>query len=154
MAAVVEGRTGLEEIPRIGCDRHLRSERIGRVAVLVDGHPEIFPVNYAVDAAGDIYFRADRGTKLDAVDLSPTIAFEIDGIDEEHQLGWSVLVVGRARRLGSPELLASARALELEPWAAGDKANVVRITATKVTGRRIYRRADLTPRTTTHVKES
>ena len=141
--AVIEGRTGLEEIPRVGCDRHLRTETIGRVAVMVDGHPEIFPVNYAVDDIGNIYFRADRGTKLDAVSTTPTIAFEIDGIDDEHQLGWSVLVVGVARRVGSPELLTTARSLDLQPWAAGEKANVVQIAPTKVTGRRIYRRVDV-----------
>lgn len=138
--AVIEGRTGLEEISPIGCDRHLRTETIGRVSVLVDGHPEIFPVNYAVDERGDIYFRTDQGTKLSAVATAPTIAFEIDGIDEENRLGWSVLVVGPARWLGSPEQMAHARTLPLQPWAAGEKANVVRLAPTKITGRRIYRR--------------
>jgi nitroimidazol reductase NimA-like FMN-containing flavoprotein (pyridoxamine 5'-phosphate oxidase superfamily) len=137
--AVIEGRTGLEEISPIGCDRHLRSETIGRVAVLVDGHPEIFPVNYAVDERGDIYFRTDRGSKLSAVATAPTIAFEIDGIDDENRLGWSVLVVGTARWLGSPQQMAHARTLPLQPWAAGEKAQVVRLAPVKITGRRIHR---------------
>jgi nitroimidazol reductase NimA-like FMN-containing flavoprotein (pyridoxamine 5'-phosphate oxidase superfamily) len=113
------------------------------VAVLVDGDPEIFPVNYAVDEHGDIFFRTDPGTKLDAVATSSTIAFEIDGIDEERELGWSVLAVGRARRLGTPEEITHARTLPLQPWAAGDKASIVRLSPTKVTGRRIYRRHDV-----------
>lgn len=137
--AVIEGRTFLEVLSPIACDRHLRTETIGRVSVLVDGHPEIFPVNYAVDERGDIIFRTDPGTKLDAVDTSPTIAFEIDGIDEHNQLGWSVLAVGPAHWLASPELLAKARALSLQPWAAGDKAHVVRLSPSKLTGRRISR---------------
>lgn len=138
--AVIEGHTNMEEISSIGCDRHLRSETIGRVAVMVDDHPEIFPVNYAVDERGDIYFRTDPGSKLNAVATAPTIAFEIDGIDDDRQLGWSVLVVGPARRLGSPEQMAHARSLALQPWAAGEKANVVRLAPTKITGRRIERR--------------
>ena len=101
--AVIDGRQGLEQIPMLGCIRHLRTETIGRVAVMVDGHPEIFPVNYAVDEQGDIFFRTDRGSKLDAIATAPTVAFEIDGIDEENQLGWSVLAVGPARWLGSPK---------------------------------------------------
>lgn len=138
--AVIEGQKGMEEISPIGCDRHLRTETIGRIAVMVDGHPEIFPVNYAVDERGDIYFRTDPGSKLSAVATAPTIAFEIDGIDEENQLGWSVLVVGPARWIGSPEQKAHARSLPLQPWAAGEKANVVRLAPTKITGRRIHRR--------------
>ena len=138
--AVIDGRQGLEQIPMLGCMRHLRTETIGRVAVMVDGHPEIFPVNYAVDEQGDIFFRTDRGSKLDAIATAPTVAFEIDGIDEENQLGWSVLAVGPARWLGSPQELARARTLALQPWATGEKANVVRLRATKVTGRRIFHR--------------
>jgi len=137
---VIEHRAGMEILSTIGCDRHLRSESIGRVAVMVDGHPEVFPVNYAVDERGDIFFRSDPGSKLSAVATAPTIAFEIDSIDEEREVGWSVLVVGRARWLASPEQIAKVRTLPLKPWAAGEKANVVRLTPTKITGRRIYRR--------------
>ncbi len=139
--AVIDGRPALEEMSLIGCDRYLRSTTIGRVAVVVDGHPEIFPVNYAVDGRGDIFFRTDPGTKLSAVAKAPTIAFEIDGIDEERELGWSVLVVGPARWLGSEEQRSHARTLPLQPWAAGEKANVVRLSPTKITGRRISRRS-------------
>ena len=138
--AVIEGRTGLEVMPLVGCERHLRTETIGRVAVIVDDHPEIFPVNYAVDDGGAIFFRTDRGTKLDAVAGSTSIAFEIDGIDEDQQLGWSVLVVGPARRLATPGEIAHAKTLPLQPWAAGEKANIIRLSPTHVSGRRIYRR--------------
>src|SRR5436190_5089287 len=106
---VIDGRTGLELMPPAGCLRHLRTETIGRVAVMVGDHPEIFPVNYAVDDRGEIFFRTDSGTKLSAVATAPTIALEIDGIDEENQLGWSVLVVGPARWVRSPEQEAHAR---------------------------------------------
>ena len=137
--AVIEGRTWLEVISPAGCDRHLRTEQVGRVAMMIDhDHPEIFPVNYAVDDAGDLFFRTDAGTKLDAVATAPKIALEIDGIDSERHLGWSVLVVGEARHLGLPADIAKARAL-LHPWPTGDKAEVVRLRPTKISGRRIYR---------------
>jgi nitroimidazol reductase NimA-like FMN-containing flavoprotein (pyridoxamine 5'-phosphate oxidase superfamily) len=136
---MTQRHTGLEEMPPVGCDRHLRTESIGRVAVLVDGHPEIFPVNYAIDEHGEIFFRTDPGSKLSAVATAPTIAFEIDGLDEEHELGWSVLVVGPARWLSTSEQFEHVRSLGLQPWAAGEKANAVRLSPIKVTGRRIYR---------------
>ena len=133
-----EGRTRLEVLSPVACGMHLRQEDVGRVAVLVESHPEIFPVNYVVDDAGDIFFRTDPGTKLDGVARAQTIAFEIDGIDEERQHGWSVLAVGEARWIADAEQIREIR-LRLQPWAAGDKANVVRLHPTKLTGRRIYR---------------
>ncbi|MEY2420669.1 MAG: uncharacterized protein QOI95_736 [Acidimicrobiaceae bacterium] len=137
--AVTEGRTFLEALTPIACSMHLRHEDVGRVAVMVDGHPEIFPVNYAMDERGDIFFRSDPGSKLDAVATAPTIAFEIDGVDEDRHSGWSVLAVGPARWLAHPSQTTEARALPLQPWAPGEKAHVVRLSPTKVTGRRIYR---------------
>jgi nitroimidazol reductase NimA-like FMN-containing flavoprotein (pyridoxamine 5'-phosphate oxidase superfamily) len=142
--AVVEGRTKLQVLSSIACDRHLHNESVGRVAVMVEDHPEIFPVNYAMDERGDIFFRTDPGTKLHAAATAPTLAFEIDGFDEDRELGWSVLVVGQARWLGRPQDIAKVRSLPLKPWAAGEKANVVRLSPAKITGRQIARR----PRTT------
>ena len=137
--AVIEGRTNLQVLSTIACDRHLRTEAVGRIAVMVDDHPEIFPVNYAVDERGDIFFRMDSGTKLNAAATAPTISFEIDGFDEDRELGWSVLAVGPARWLGRPQDIAKVRELPLKPWAAGEKANVVRLSPTKITGRQIAR---------------
>ena len=136
---VIEGRTKLQVLSPVACSRHLRSEPVGRIAVMVDGHPEIFPVNFAVDERGDIYFRTDPGTKLNAAATAPTIALEIDGFDEDRETGWSVLVVGRARWLGRPQDIAKVRELPLKPWTAGEKANVVRLTPSKITGRQIAR---------------
>jgi len=137
---LVEGRTKLQVLSSIACERHLQSETVGRVAVMVDDHPEIFPVNYVVDERGDIFFRTDPGTKLHAAATAPTLAFEIDGFDEEREIGWSVLVVGQARWLGRPQDIAKVRSLPLKPWAAGEKANVVRLSPAKITGRQIARR--------------
>jgi hypothetical protein len=92
-----------------------------------------------VDEHGDIFFRTDPGTKLDGAARAQTIAFEIDGVDEDTHHGWSVMAVGEARWLGNPDQVAQARALHLEPWAPGEKANVVRLHPAKLTGRRIYR---------------
>jgi nitroimidazol reductase NimA-like FMN-containing flavoprotein (pyridoxamine 5'-phosphate oxidase superfamily) len=138
--AVIEGRTSLEVLSPTACDRHLRTETVGRIALVVDAHPEIFPVNYAVDERGDIYFRSDPGTKLHALSAAATVGFEIDGLDEERRIGWSVLVVGTAVHIGNPDEIAKVKEMPLEPWAAGEKAEVVRLRPEKTTGRRIHRR--------------
>jgi nitroimidazol reductase NimA-like FMN-containing flavoprotein (pyridoxamine 5'-phosphate oxidase superfamily) len=125
----------VEELSAVACDRRLRHAAVGRVGLTVDGHPEIFPVNFAMDAAGDLYFRTDPGAKLDALRHAEVIAFEIDGFDEEHQSGWSVLVVGEAYRVADPERLEAVFASGLHPWAAGERTHVIRLVPTKVTGR-------------------
>jgi hypothetical protein len=124
----------LEVIPPIGCQRHLREEHVGRIAVIIDGHPEIFPVNYAVDGHGRIVFRTDPGSKLAGIVRHSTVAFEIDGIDEDRRGGWSVLVIGGARWLTAGDAGQLAE-LSLEPWAAGEKACYVRIAPARITGR-------------------
>ena len=137
--AVIEGRTWLELLSPPECERLLREQDVGRIAVVVDDHPEIFPLNYAVDDHRDIYFRCDRGTKLDALKESTMVCFEIDGLDEKQKIGWSVLAVGPITHIRDPAQLAQTRQLALQPWAAGEKAHVLRISPTKVTGRRIRR---------------
>jgi len=137
--AVIEGRTWLELLSPIACERHLRTEEVGRIALVVEDHPEIFPVNYAVDEKGDIYFRTAPGTKLHALSQAATIALEIDGLDHKLQAGWSVLVVGTAVHIGHPDEIEHAQALPLQPWASGEKAAIVRLRPTKTTGRRIHR---------------
>jgi uncharacterized protein len=128
-------RPELEELSAVACERRLRHTTVGRVGVVVDGHPEIFPVNYVVDEAGYLYFRTDPGAKLHALRHAETIALEIDGFDTERHSGWSVLVVGDAYRVADPDLLDAVARSGLQPWAAGDKPHVLRLLPTKVTGR-------------------
>ena len=53
----------VEELPNTECWQLLRQASFGRLAVLRDGRPDIFPVNQAVDR-GSLLFRTDAGTKL------------------------------------------------------------------------------------------
>lgn len=134
---VIEATSRLEVIPAVGCERHLRQESVGRLAVNVGDHPEIFPVNYAVDDAGRVVFRTDHGTKLSALVQDARVAFEIDGIDTERRVGWSVLVTGTATWVGSAGEIAALRQLTLEPWAVGEKSHYVRISPLRMSGRQI-----------------
>jgi nitroimidazol reductase NimA-like FMN-containing flavoprotein (pyridoxamine 5'-phosphate oxidase superfamily) len=140
--AATEGRTWLEPMPAIACERHLREQQLGRLGVFVDGHPEIFPVNYTfVD--GMIVIRVDPGTKLDAIVEHPSVAFEIDGIDGDRHNGWSVLVVGGAREVSDPaERQRLAEHDWPEPWAPGAKDHVICIDPEKTTGRYLYHRVE------------
>ena len=51
-----EASSAVEVLDANACWDLLRGVSVGHLAVLVDGHPEIFPVNYKVDH-GSVVFR-------------------------------------------------------------------------------------------------
>jgi uncharacterized protein len=135
--AVIDGRTWLEHLGPDECWRLLRATPVGRIGVLVDSAPEIYPVNHLVDETS-IVFRTSPGTKLRGLDRSPSVCFQIDGIDPDTHTGWSVLVKGRATPLRNADEMTKVADLPLRYWTVGTKAHWVRIVAHEVTGRRIW----------------
>lgn len=133
------GRTkdGMEELSATECWRLLRTHEVGRLAVSITDHPDIFPINYVVD--GDaIVFRTGPGTKLAAAVLGRGIAFEIDGYDPIAGDAWSVVVKGQARQVEHMIEYFEADDLPLFPWHASPKPDIVRIEPLEVTGRRFH----------------
>ena len=90
-------RFGTEVLETNVCWELLRATEVGRLAVSITDHPDIFPVNYVVDH-GTVVFRTAEGTKLAASVLGRAVAFEIDGYDPEHGDAWSVVIKGQATR--------------------------------------------------------
>ena len=128
--------TWLIEIPEEECRSLLAAATIGRVAVVVDGRPEIFPVNHVVDSTtGDVAFATRPGTKLHGCLDWPWVAFEVDGTEPDG--GWSVALVGRAEEVGDDEVVHGLGVLGDERWAADPQMRWVRIVPDKLTGRRI-----------------
>ena len=123
------------ELSESACWALLRTTSVGRLAVWVDDHPDIFPINYAVDH-GTVVFRSRAGTKVSATLADAPVALEADGYDPETQEAWSVVVKGRAEEItGGPDLLDTID-LPLFPWQAGDKGRFIRIVPTTTSGRR------------------
>lgn len=136
--AVIDGRTWLEILSLPECRRLLASQRVGRLAIVVDGHPEIFPLNFTMD--GDaVVFRTEKGAKLSALREHLDAAFEVDEVDQASRTGWSVLVVGEVEHVTAAPELKRLRALPVEPWALGEKDHWVRLKPQRISGRRIHR---------------
>jgi uncharacterized protein len=133
----IDPRTWLEILGTETCWELLATTPVGRLGVVMDGQPEIFPVNF-VTAGQTIVFRTEAGSKLAALDANPTVCFEADLLDVASKAGWSVLVKGRAKAVRTPQGLKELSALPLHFWAVGDKPNFIRIEPTAVTGRRIH----------------
>ena len=115
----------------------LASTSLGRLGLLVDGRPEIFPVNYAVDD-DVVVFRTGPGTVLNQAALA-VVAFEVDQFDDAGHAGRSVLVQGVAQDMGDSIDRTSERlrGLSLITWAPGSRDRWFRIRPDKITGRRI-----------------
>jgi nitroimidazol reductase NimA-like FMN-containing flavoprotein (pyridoxamine 5'-phosphate oxidase superfamily) len=129
-----------EELSVGECLELLGAHSFGRLAVIVDGHPIVFPINYALE--GDaVVFRTAPGTKLSGAALGQ-VCFEIDDVDEATQTGWSVIVQGVGNEITSTldERSERLRALEIQPWVPGERAHWVGILAQSVTGRRLRAR--------------
>ena len=109
---------------------------IGRVGFTAADGMTILPVNFAV-AAKAIVFRTAPDTLL-ALCANGQVSFEADCLDEAARAGWSVLVRGRARTVTEEREVGHLQdRTNLEPWAAGARDVYVRITPTRISGRRI-----------------
>jgi nitroimidazol reductase NimA-like FMN-containing flavoprotein (pyridoxamine 5'-phosphate oxidase superfamily) len=135
---MAEPSDGAVELTQRECWEHLRSEAYGRLAVVDEDGPAIYPVNVLVDHA-TLVFRTTEGTKLDALRADPRVAFEVDGFDAESGNSWSVAIRGEAGEILVPREAVEVMELDVTPWQAGPKPVVVRIVPNAVTGRRFRR---------------
>ncbi|HEY8545608.1 MAG TPA: pyridoxamine 5'-phosphate oxidase family protein, partial [Acidimicrobiales bacterium] len=119
-------RNGFEVLDRDECLRLLDTAVVGRVGITTRALPAILPVTFRRDGER-ILFRTGEGTKLATATRNTVVSFEADDFDPEARTGWSVLVVGVARRLRGEE--AAKLAAELPRWAPDEADHVVEITA-------------------------
>lgn len=135
MSANVSRAPGaVEELPPHESLALLRESPVGRLAVVVEGRPDIFPVNHVVDH-GTVVFRTARGSKFWGAAGLP-VAFEVDGYDASSGHAWSVVVHGKGEVLIRSDDVLEALQLPLVPWQGGPKPEFVRIVPDEITGRR------------------
>lgn len=130
MSTIDDGVTVLAESE---CWNLLAGMTLGRLVTSVDGQPEIFPVNYAVQRHS-VLFRTAEGTKLVSTAINHDVLFEVD--DHNAAEGWSVIVRGRAHSLHTEEEIEDADRARVVPWTTSEKSHYVRVLPRQVTGRR------------------
>lgn len=117
------------------CWKYLQSVSIARIALINDGLPEIFPVNF-VPKFGTVLFRTGPGTKLDALREGSALSLEADGFNRYGTVAWSVILKGSPEFVTQPEDIQEAVEAGLSPWQPGAKDVLVRVTPTEISGRR------------------
>jgi nitroimidazol reductase NimA-like FMN-containing flavoprotein (pyridoxamine 5'-phosphate oxidase superfamily) len=130
----------LMEIGEEECFALLQRQHLGRLAIVRDGQPEIFPVNYALDGH-TITIRTQPGVKLTYATLA-RVAFEVEDIDPVSREGWVVVVHGVAQDITDAIDRSSehARATEVRPWVMGPHEHHIAIARPRVSGRRLLHR--------------
>jgi nitroimidazol reductase NimA-like FMN-containing flavoprotein (pyridoxamine 5'-phosphate oxidase superfamily) len=130
------GPSGLGVLDEAECMALLAATPVGRVGIVLDGQPLVFPVNYVVDGHS-IVVRTEVGALLSGASFAP-VAFEIDSFDPALRSGWSVMIQGTGHDITDAIDLTSEhlQTLEVIPWAPGTKPRLLRIDARTITGRR------------------
>src|SRR5215213_4940807 len=132
---MADEKVTVEQLSESECWALLRTTSVGRLAVWMEDHPDIFPLNYAVDR-GTVVFRSRAGTKVSAALSDSPVALEADGYDAETAKAWSVVIRGNAEEITRGPDLMDTIDLPLFPWQAGDKGRFIRIIPTTTSGRR------------------
>ncbi len=127
----------LDNIGEEECFELLQSQDLGRLAIVRDGRPEIFPVNYAISER-IIAIRTEPGVKLTYASLAH-VAFEVEQIDPDTREGWVVEVRGFAEDITDAANPWAERARDSvgDPWVKGPHEHYISITHSEVSGRRL-----------------
>jgi nitroimidazol reductase NimA-like FMN-containing flavoprotein (pyridoxamine 5'-phosphate oxidase superfamily) len=134
----------LEQLDETECLRLIAQGDVGRIAFSGRYGPTVLPVNYRF-YEGTILFRTtpdsptDEDLRTGIAHAEYKVAFEIDDFDSTAREGWSVLVQGSAHHVESEAERTSVLAAGVESWAGGDRNQFLRVTPTRITGRRIRR---------------
>jgi uncharacterized protein len=139
-----ESPVAWRELSNTECFDLLAGQQLGRLAVVDDLGPIVFPVSFVLDRHM-VVFRTGEGTKLDAASSGRQVAFEIDGMDPATGSGWSVVIRGEATEVTDPAEVARLMGLPLQPWAPGARDHYVRVLPAMLTGRRILPRDHALP---------
>jgi hypothetical protein len=120
----------LAELDRSAAWKLLSTMAYGRIVFTQNALPAIRAVNHLIDD-DHIVVRTRLGAHANTV-----VAYEVDQLDPQKRLGWSVVVTGYAEPITDPIETARLSAL-LIPWVDTTTDTIIRIRPEIVTGFRL-----------------
>ncbi len=141
-AAPTSQRPVLEPLDEAECLRLISPGGVGRIAYSGRYGLTVLPVNFKLHDGAIVFRTAQDGPTGEDLQTGITraeyhVAFEIDDIDLAARQGWSVLIQGPAHQMSSPTERATIEESGVEPWPSGPREHAIRITPSRVTGRRL-----------------
>lgn len=137
----LDRRPSYQDLDLAQCFELLPLHSTGRVAWTAADGPQLFPVSYVwLDEL--IIFRTSPYGVLSELVRRTDVVFEVDDVDQERRVAWSVIVHGRAEGIAAPDRLGDPDTAAWPlPWAGGHRNLFIGITPRTVTGRRFDRAA-------------
>jgi nitroimidazol reductase NimA-like FMN-containing flavoprotein (pyridoxamine 5'-phosphate oxidase superfamily) len=134
-------RARFDELSAQECIELLGTTTVGRVGFASSQGQVILMVNFAF-RDGSVFLRtAETGPLAELADGVHDVAFEVDHHDTLSRSGWSVLLNGSTALVDADEVQLSGAGLsQPQPWAAGDRDVLVRLSPRTMSGRRASRR--------------
>ena len=127
----------LSELTTDECLRLLRTKALGRIGFTTAAGPRVFPVNYRLHADAIVFRTLPYGVIANNAH-GAQVAFEVDDVDEELRSGWSVLAVGRCKRIEDPAAVRVVREDgDPSPWAEGTRTLYFQLEWDDLTGRQV-----------------
>lgn len=132
----------IDDLSEADCLELVAGQEIGRIAFTSRYGITVLPVNYRLHE-GSIVFRTGQGSLVDedlrtgSAHADFQVAFEVDEISPDTREGWSVLILGPAHHMSSDTEREAAAGSGVTSWAGGPKEQFMRVTPTRITGRRI-----------------
>lgn len=129
------------ELSLAECREHLDRGGVGRLAFSTPHGLRMVPLNFCANADA-IEFRTVPESELGTYGEGAEAVFEIDEVDHESELGWSVVAFGRLERPSAVDERWDVRGWRNPtPWS-GDQRNFhLSLRWHSLTGRRIVRGA-------------
>jgi nitroimidazol reductase NimA-like FMN-containing flavoprotein (pyridoxamine 5'-phosphate oxidase superfamily) len=133
----MEQRSAFEELGRDECLALVSTQRLGRLGVVVDGSPLVLPMGFVLEGE-TIVLQTNQGAKTLHAPLT-SVSFEVDHVDWEQGVGWSVLIQGTGEDISTAidERSEGLRSLVAHSWAPPPADRWLTIIPRTITGRRV-----------------
>jgi len=133
----VEHRDAIEELGRDECLALMTTQRLGRLGVVIDGVPLVLPMQFALNGE-TVVLQTNQGAKSLHAPLT-SVSFEVDHVDWEQGVGWSVLIQGLGEDISTAidEHSEALRSLAVHSWAPPPADRWLTIIPRVITGRRV-----------------
>jgi pyridoxamine 5'-phosphate oxidase-like protein len=125
--------TGLQIIEDDECLKLLSAVPVGRLVYTRGGLPAVRLVNFFVDDR-TVFFATADGDKYRAAVREDVVAFEVDEVDPERHLGWTVTATGRLSVVDPDEVVLTR---QVRPWAPNRDRYLIRLDIQVLEGRRL-----------------
>ncbi|HET6297672.1 MAG TPA: pyridoxamine 5'-phosphate oxidase family protein [Kribbella sp.] len=128
--------SGLQILEEQECLKLLSSMPLGRLVFTQGGLPAVRLVNFVVDDRTVIFATAD-GDKYRAAERGDVVAFEVDDVDPERHLGWTVTAAGHLAIIDPDDAALLLTTLPVRPWAPNRDRHLIRLAIEVLEGRRL-----------------